>query len=318
MNDSMSCGDFSMISVSCEYNMSLDQMKLWKDIQKFSIDKPDVDLPFSRRISRDNQWSDLYTQRAIEEYKRFIFLAMVLHQGVTPSDAVDQIWHCHLTYTHSYWNELCAVVLKQPLHHCPSRGGAEQNVFFRQAYENTLASYRHFFAQHPPADIWPEPEVRFSPTIQFQRINVSAHWILPKPSLPLPFRKYFLRDWRTGRRAIAVCVLVLVLSLTPPVSWLGATAGPTGARYGLQAQRAQISPSPSGETQPTDNTPPASIDPASTEDSEPSAAAPKRSWPWGWLVFWFLAFVFGSSSGGSSSHDSRRDDNNCHGCACAF
>jgi hypothetical protein len=33
---------------------------------------------------------------------------------VTPSEQVDQVWHLHLTYTRSYWDEFCPNVLGQP------------------------------------------------------------------------------------------------------------------------------------------------------------------------------------------------------------
>ena len=78
--------------------------------------------------------------RAIEEYKRFVFLAMAAGHPVTPLDEVDQVWHLHLCYTRSYWEDLCGEVLRAPLHHGPTRGGAAERARFDDQYRRTLAS----------------------------------------------------------------------------------------------------------------------------------------------------------------------------------
>ena len=99
------------------------EVELWQRIAAFEFDPVDAALPFSRRLARDNGWSDAFAQRAVEEYRRFVFLAMVAGHPVTPSDEVDQVWHLHLCYTRSYWEDLCGEVLPRPLHHGPTRGG---------------------------------------------------------------------------------------------------------------------------------------------------------------------------------------------------
>ena len=101
--------------------MNVQQAELYQRIQAFSLDNPDSDLSFSKRLARDNGWSAEYTQRVIAEYKKFAFLAVVAGHPVTPSDQVDQAWHLHLIYTHSYWGEFCPNVLQTPLHHGPTR-----------------------------------------------------------------------------------------------------------------------------------------------------------------------------------------------------
>jgi hypothetical protein len=42
---------------------------------------------------RANGWSRPFALRAIEEYRKFVFLALVADHQVTPSDQVDQVWH---------------------------------------------------------------------------------------------------------------------------------------------------------------------------------------------------------------------------------
>lgn len=78
------------------------QAELYQRIQAFPLDTADARLPFSQRLARDNGWTIEYTHRVIDEYKKFIFLAVVAEHPVTPSDQVDQVWHLHLLYTRSY------------------------------------------------------------------------------------------------------------------------------------------------------------------------------------------------------------------------
>lgn len=81
---------------------------------------------------------------------------------MTPSRDVDEAWHLHLIYTRSYWDDLCGKVLRRPLHHNPTSGGAANARRFREAYEATLAAYEHEFRAKPPADIWPDADTRFA------------------------------------------------------------------------------------------------------------------------------------------------------------
>ncbi|HVK02716.1 MAG TPA: hypothetical protein VM490_04545, partial [Armatimonadaceae bacterium] len=135
--------------------MNAELNPLWKRISDFTFDVPDAPLSFSRRLARENGWSPAYTRRVLDEYRRFLFLATVAAHPVTPSDAVDGAWHLHLLYTQSYWEDLCRDTLGRPLHHGPTKGGASEDVRFEDQYARTLAAYRQWFGQAPPADIWP-------------------------------------------------------------------------------------------------------------------------------------------------------------------
>src|SRR5262245_58098130 len=76
-------------------------------ITAFSFDEGTPAFPFASRLARENGWTLAYVARVIEEYRRFMFLAVVAGHPVTPSDQVDQAWHLHLLYTHSYWDGFC-------------------------------------------------------------------------------------------------------------------------------------------------------------------------------------------------------------------
>ncbi|MEN1681472.1 MAG: hypothetical protein AAGJ46_17970 [Planctomycetota bacterium] len=144
---------------------------LWTRIDALELDDETATLTFSRRLARENGWSHAFARRVIDEYKRFVYLAMTAGHEVTPSDEVDQAWHLHLTYTRSYWQDLCGTVLGQPLHHGPTKGGEAEGARFEDQYERTLASYPDAFGEAPPPDIWPPAEVRFGEAAYFVRIN---------------------------------------------------------------------------------------------------------------------------------------------------
>ena len=161
------------------------QDTLWLRIQAFALDDPESNLPFSLRLARENGWSRHYANRAIEEYKKFCYLALMAGHPVSPSDAVDQAWHLHLIYTRSYWEGFCSRVLLRPFHHNPSRGGPEERDKFRGLYEETLNSYRRIFGVSPPDDIWPSADARYAERHAYCRIDTASCWIMPKPRLHL-------------------------------------------------------------------------------------------------------------------------------------
>ena len=130
----------------------------------------------------ENGWSRRLADRAIEEYKRFMFLAVVAGHPVTPSDQVDQVWHLHLLYTRSYWDRFCGEVLGRPVHHGPTKGGTQESSKFEQWYERTLASYRTVFGE-PPSDLWPPPEMRFGEDLCYVRVNTARNHVIPRARL---------------------------------------------------------------------------------------------------------------------------------------
>lgn len=153
-------------------------------IQAFSPDEPGVVFPFSARLARENGWSRAFAQRVMDEYRRFVYLGMTAGHPVTPSEQVDQAWHLHLTFTRSYWEEMCGRVLGRPLHHEPTRGGRAEGDKFVDWYARTLDSYRRAFGQAPPADIWPPAAERFAPAGGTRQVSQATHWVVRKPRLP--------------------------------------------------------------------------------------------------------------------------------------
>lgn len=178
--------------------MTPGEQTLWHKIKNFNLDDDQSSFTFSARLARENGWTAEYTARVIEEYKKFIFLCWLSPNGVTPSDAVDQAWHLHLTYTKSYWVDLCQNILQKEIHHNPTKGGEQEASKFDDYYTDSLKLYTKIFITEPPADIWPDNETRFS-DINFQRVNMGKYVLV--------------KGWIITALKIIMFVLFLVLTI---------------------------------------------------------------------------------------------------------
>lgn len=177
---------------------------LWPALADYRVGPDDAAFSFEARLARENGWTAEQAARVMDEYRRFLFLAAAAGHPVTPSDAVDQAWHLHLTYSRDYWDRLCGEVLGRPLHHGPTAGGGpEQHRYFAQ-YANTLASYERWFGASPPAELWPSAYRRLVVDPRAVRVALSDHVVVPK------------RVLRLGALAAAVIAVALV------ALWLGA------------------------------------------------------------------------------------------------
>lgn len=164
---------------------------LYQSLMAFEVNHyTEAPLSFQQRLMREHGWTENYMQRVWFEYKRFLFMLATTERFICPAEDVDQIWHAHLIYTRSYWNDLCRDLLGKPLHHVPSPGGVEETQHFYTCYAATLERYQQLFGEPAPADIWVEPELRLQDTPYFRLINTRTHWVMPKRWLSKP--KYLL------------------------------------------------------------------------------------------------------------------------------
>ena len=195
--------------------MNTSQQTLLDRLSRFEFDEPGTELTFARRLARENGWSVAYAERVIEEYKRFLLLACTAGHVVTPSEQVDQAWHLHLTYTRSYWDDLCRNVLRQPLHHGPTKGGNEEQAKYIDLYEQTLSSYRQVFGHEAPRDIWSPATQRFGEDLRRVSVNTARNWIIPKPRWPRALSS------ATPLFALGLFGLPLGITTWNPFDWKG-------------------------------------------------------------------------------------------------
>jgi len=160
--------------------MRANETELWQRLADYVIGPEDAAFTFEQRLARENRWSAGYGARVVTEYKRFCWLACEAGHEVTPSDAVDQAWHLHLTYSRDYWDRFCADILRMPLHHGPTAGGSSERTRYYDQYAQTLASYEAHFGQPAPLDIWPDARRRFVVDPRAVRVNPADLVILPR------------------------------------------------------------------------------------------------------------------------------------------
>ena len=149
---------------------------LRKDIMGYQIDDFSSTQKFSDRLAKEMMWSKEYTLRVIEEYKKFMFLAIVGKDPVTPSLEVDEVWHMHMLYSRSYKDFCDTFNSGRFIHHGPGRGGKEDEKFI-DWYENTKQHYFMWFSKTPPEDIWPPSKVRFR-HVHFARVDLLKNWVV--------------------------------------------------------------------------------------------------------------------------------------------
>jgi hypothetical protein len=159
--------------------MSTNREALWARIQVHSFDG-DQALSFTRRLARDHGWSSAFAAGAVGEYCKFCFLAVTAGEPMTPSEEVDEVWHLHLAYTRDYWDMWCGEVLRTPLHHDPTQGGAAEQSRFRLQYARTLQLYEDVFGP-PPELFWPATHLRFRRRPRFRVIDTARWLAVPRP-----------------------------------------------------------------------------------------------------------------------------------------
>ena len=123
----------------------------WNRILEFNFDSPLSEYGFSTRLARENYWTKNFTQKAILEYKKFMYLAGISDMMVSPSEVIDVVWHQHLIFTQSY-SDFCNLIEKQ-VQHIPSTHNHADAEKFKQAKERTKKLYNATFGEQP-TDIW--------------------------------------------------------------------------------------------------------------------------------------------------------------------
>jgi hypothetical protein len=134
--------------------MAQSNPELWQRLAAFEVSPPENTFSFAKRLAREHGWSPQFARRAFDEYRRFLYLSVVVGQRLSPSETVDRVWRLHLSYRASYGQALCQGVLGRRLpHEAPQGIGRPAG---RQAsYRATLAAYEQEFGRAPPAEIWP-------------------------------------------------------------------------------------------------------------------------------------------------------------------
>jgi uncharacterized protein (TIGR04222 family) len=179
--------------------MPIDRSRL-ESIVTFPLDDGEATYPFSSRLARENGWSLSFARKVCREYLRFVALMADSKVPLSPSPAVDQAWHLHLTCSRSYWQKLCRETVGRPLHHEPTKGGMEESTKFRTWYRRTLDRYREVFGEEPPADVWPSEIDHSSNSGPHQWVDRNQYWLISKNA----FRR--LTGWMGAIVLVPICL----------------------------------------------------------------------------------------------------------------
>lgn len=120
----------------------------WSKIHNFKF--PPL---FFEILCHRQQWDMAFAIEVVEEYKKFMYLAT--YSKVTPSIAIDEVWHLHIQWT-SLYAEFCQDIFDYDFcHHSPEFVIPANGVSsFHHQYYETLKHYYWEFDCHPPSNIW--------------------------------------------------------------------------------------------------------------------------------------------------------------------
>ena len=134
--------------------------QLWDHVRSAFGNTNSSTHAFASKVARKLDWDRTFALRAIEEYRKFVYLGIVADFHVTPPKVIDQVWHEHLLFSRAY-REFCRDVLQHDFDHNPELlPSNEQTGVFQAQYEATLELYLREFNVRPPADIWGRPKFR--------------------------------------------------------------------------------------------------------------------------------------------------------------
>lgn len=190
--------------------------ELWQKILDFDFDNSGGDYTFTVRLASENRWTDYFTQQALQEYRKFMYLAATASAMVCPSEIVDVVWHQHLIFTKSY-REFCALLGKD-IQHIPSTHSKTEAATFIDGATRTAELYNAAFGQQPK-EIWTEQSMlgglHLKPSAQSP--GNFLMFAMPAVLLLLGPVYYFLKPIYTHISnptfpilAVALCIIVIV------------------------------------------------------------------------------------------------------------
>lgn len=86
--------------------------KLWEKIQQLDL------TLIIERMTFKYRWSKRRTQKAISDYRQFLYLTQVFEMPLSPTKDVDMLWHDHILHTEKYAID-CKELFGAFLHHFP-------------------------------------------------------------------------------------------------------------------------------------------------------------------------------------------------------
>jgi hypothetical protein len=64
--------------------MAQSNPELWQRLAAFEVSPPEKTFSFAKRLAREHGWSPQFARRAFDEYRRFLYLSVVVGQRLSP------------------------------------------------------------------------------------------------------------------------------------------------------------------------------------------------------------------------------------------
>lgn len=144
---------------------------LWDKVVAFDFDNPPAEYSFTIRLADENHWTKSFTNQAILEYKKFMYLAATSNGMVSPSKIVDIVWHQHLIFTQSY-DQFCDTLGKN-IQHIPSTHDKKDFKKFQEAATRTKQLYIASFGEQPK-NIWKHEDMLDSLNLRKSRLGLTT------------------------------------------------------------------------------------------------------------------------------------------------
>ena len=113
---------------------------------------------FAHKLANKLNWNVSFAMKAINEYKKFIYLGLISDFVVTPSRLIDKVWHEHMLFTAGY-RDFCNNVIHHQFDHFPELVPMDdQTGVFSAQYMDTLALYKAEFNMDAPEAVWGKPK----------------------------------------------------------------------------------------------------------------------------------------------------------------
>lgn len=97
--------------------------------------------------------TDEQLTEAERDYRRFLWVhRQYPHANLTPSEAVDMIWHAHILFTRKYAND-CDRMFGYFLHHTPGKGSGISREEFKRRFRATKDLYKREFGERPRGNL---------------------------------------------------------------------------------------------------------------------------------------------------------------------
>ena len=124
---------------------------LWLKLNMMNAQGLQAFAPVMKMVEQQMGANAETSARIIEEYRKFLFLAMRAGHQVIPPGTINDVWMMHMQNAQNFWENLGQMITERPV-----AGGVDAKAMgdMAAAWTATLKSYETIFGTKPPMDIW--------------------------------------------------------------------------------------------------------------------------------------------------------------------